>query len=126
MKKLFNITEEERKKILNLHESATSKQYLSEQSTTAATTPVPTNQTNTPTISLTIDSNGNFTATYGGKKQTFKPENTLKQVKDVFFPGFQYKTLQSDKPKELAASNEPDTSLPNLNIQQPTQQVAAR
>jgi hypothetical protein len=124
MKKLFNITEEERKKILNLHESATSKQYLSEQ---ASPTP---NQPNTQSISLSVDSSGNFTATYAGKTQTFKPENTLKQVKDVFFPaaskGFQYQKLQSDKPKELTASNEPDTSLPNLNIQQQNQQVASR
>jgi hypothetical protein len=47
MKNILNLDESERRRILNLHETATKKQYLSEQETNATPEPVNTNKPTT-------------------------------------------------------------------------------
>jgi|LakMenEpi03Aug12_release.lakeMendotaPanAssembly.Ray.scaffolds.fasta_scaffold664859_2 hypothetical protein len=99
MKKLFNITEEERKKILNLHENAANKQYLVEG------------------ITINFDASGKMTATDGKNTVPVDGTKTLDQIK-AMFPGMT--PLQKQAPAPLQTQNVQDTQISsNLNLGQP-------
>lgn len=104
MKNLFIISEEERKKILNLHENASNKKYLSEQQTTGTTATAQNNQ------GVMVNFNGtNITVSYGDKSYTTDGTKTLNDVR-AMFPG-QF-PLPTEKPN-LETQNVPDTGLPS-------------
>jgi len=108
MKKLFVISENEKNRILNLHENASNKISLKEQSTTGITQ-------NKQVVSITFDGT-NIVASSGDKTFPVDGNKTLNDIKGMF--QFNFQKLTPEKP-ELSNQNVGDTTLPNMNINNP-------
>lgn len=115
MKKLFNISKEEKSRILNLHEGATKRQYLKEtffitlnqgSSGKINNTPISSNSTPIEDTDV-VEINGSANATTNDRKKTTTLETGKYSASDILkkLDGFNYRPLKPDKPT-LSGSQE--------------------